>query len=237
MVGRHDDDVSDLRAAHPFRRSHGGTAVTKSTDPATTEGSRRIDAAVIPGRRLEITVRAGRVELGHSTADQLRVRWTVPDRPLLGPSVPSFHFGPGGLAIRCPRARLRIDLPAGMSVQVRQRRGQITSWGAEGDLDLAVRRGSVACRELRSQVARIRAPGVNLHFAAIPQLVEVSCEQAVVALPGGPYSVSAPAGAEVTVPRTQGFAQQPPRIQISGHDVRVLAAATPLRLTGESTDS
>jgi hypothetical protein len=190
----------------------------------------------ISGRQLEIKLRAGRVELGHSSGDQLRVRWTVPKARAFRPSEPRWRFGPDGLRIRCRRARLRIDLPAGMTVRVRLARGQITSWGADGDLDLTTRRGSVACRELRSRVAVVRAAGVNLHFSEVPKLVDVVCEQAIIALPGGPYALAVPPDAEVTVTAAASDAPDAPRIRVQGEDVRVLASSSPLRLTGESAD-
>jgi hypothetical protein len=200
-----------------------------------------VPAREIPGGQLEIKVRAGRVELGHSAGDQLRVRWTVPKTRGFRRGEPRWRFGRDGLRIRCRRARLRIDLPTGMTVRVRLARGQITSWGADGDLDLAVSRGSVACRELRSQVAIVRAPEVNLHFAAVPRLVDVDCEHAILALPGGPYALAVPPGAEVTVTPSSGDPAGVPRIRVQGKrvqgkDVRVLASSEPLRLTGESAD-
>ncbi len=115
--------------------------------------------------------------------------------------------------------------------------GQITSWGADGDLELAVRSGDVACRELRGQVVTVRAPSVNVHFAAAPRLVDVDCEQAIVVLPGGPYALSVPAAAQVTVPRAPYTSADAPRVRVRGAEVRILASSAPLRLTGESADS
>ena len=203
----------------------------------TSDGQRRFALAEIYGGRLDIQVHAARVELGQAKGDQVRVRWTVPMRfGRAGPG-PRFASGPDGLRIRCRRARLRVDIPSGMSVRVRVRRGQITSWGAEAELDLAIKEGNVACRELLSPSVKVRAPEVNLHFAGAPQLVDVTSKQVVIALPGGPYDVRAPESAEVTVSQvTAGstdFVALAGRITVDGSDVRVLAAGTPLKLTGE----
>ena len=206
----------------------------------SSDGQRRFALAEIAGGRLEIRVGSGRVELGHSRGDQIRLRWTVPTTRLRRAGAgPRCTPGAGGLRIRSKRARLRVDLPTGMTVQVRVGRGQITSWGADAVLDLAIKEGNVACRELLSPTATVSAPDVNLHFAGSPELVRVTGERVVVALPGGPYLVTAPDGAEVTVPLARRI---PPgsthdesiagTIAVTGTDVRVLAAGTPIELTG-----
>jgi hypothetical protein len=211
--------------------------VTPGPAAATTEGQRRIAAVEISGGQLEISTHTGRVELAPSAGDQLRVRWTVPKGRVRRVREPQFRFGGDGLRIRCRRARLRVDIPAGLAVRVRVASGQITSWGADGDLQLTVRDGSVACRELRGQVVSVRAPKVNLHFASSPRMVDVECGQAIVVLPGGPYALSVPALAEVTVPRSTDAAGGAPRIRVHGAEVKVLASSAPLRLTEESADS
>ena len=206
----------------------------------SSDGQRRLAPAEIASGRLEIQVGAGRVELGYAKGDHVRVRWTVPTtRWGRAGAAPRFTAGADGLRIRSRRARLRVDLPTGLRVRVRVRRGQITSWGADAELDLAVKQGNIAGRELLSRLAWAQAPDVNLHFTAEPELVRVTGEQIVVALPGGPYVVTAPEGAEITVPlATPG----PPRsehdewiagqVVVIGSDVRVLAAGSPIELTG-----
>lgn len=185
------------------------------------------ELAEIARGAVDIRVGSGRIELGHTASDRLRVRWSIPP----GRPKPRLRVSPeGGVQIRSGKARLRVDLPAGMTVRVRLRRGRITSWGATGELTLNSLTGTVACRELRAGTVRARARAVNLHFAVPPELVEVRAPRTVLALPGGPYTVHTPAAAEVTVRQAPDAAGT---IVVHGKRVQVLAAAQPLKLTGE----
>lgn len=194
------------------------------------DAQRRVAASEIGRGCIDIRVGRGSVELGHTARDEVRVRSTVPTLGRLRIfGGPGYRLSSYGLRIHARRARLQVDLPADLIVRVRVRRGQITSWGAGGDLTL-VSGDRVACRELRATIATARGREVSLHFAAAPQRVAVEAGRAVIALPGGPYAVTAPAGAEVTVPREAGALRE---IIVRALDARVLAAARPLDLTGE----
>ena len=215
--------MADLNAGPPRRR----------TDPP-----RRFAVAEIPGGRLRVAVGAGRVELGSTTGTAVRVRATRPrwvsDRlAALVPAIlrsPRYRLRGDGLHIRARRARLQIDLPPGLTTLVQLRRGEITSWGAAGELSLFVADGVVTCRELQATAAHVRAPRASLHFASSPERVEVFADRAVVAVPAGAYAVSAPDTAEVTVPLDPASARV---IVVRAAAARVLAAADPLRLTDE----
>ncbi len=202
-------------------------------------GKLRFAMAQIEGGRVTITLREGRVELGHTTGEAIRVRYETPPRRRVrwpaalrrdAPAVQSSN-GAGGLQLRAGRARLRVDVPSGACVEVDVRRGQITSWGADGDLALNVADGKVTCRELRAGTAAVTAPDVNVHFAVAPQRLTVAAAQAVVVVPQAPYALDVPIGAEVTVPIDPQAARS---IAVKGDDVRVLAAMNPLELTPDA---
>ena len=199
------------------------------------DGVERIDSAAVPARRIVVAVGSGRVELGHKPGQQVRVRWTVPTHlPARWPGWlrPRGFRGPrvwsdvAGLHIRARRARLRIDLPDGVDVTVELRRGEITSWGAAGELALTSTAGRVSCRELSCRTLVVRAEYANLHFAAPPERVDVLAPHCVLALPGGPYSVTAP-GAQIEVAQASGTGRE---ITVAGGRARILAATAPLRL-------
>lgn len=202
------------------------------------DGVERIALASVPSGRIRVVVGSGRVELGYKSGQQVRVRWTVPARlparwpKRLRPQGLRCRAEPGGLVLRARRARLRIDLPDGVDVTVELRRGEITSWGAGGELDLASRAGRVSCRELRCRTLTVRAARANLHFASPPERVEVTAPSCVLALPGGPYRVTAPAGALIEVEQA---AETGGRVRVCGTDVRILAATAPLSLRGDSS--
>jgi hypothetical protein len=198
------------------------------------DGVERIDSASISAGRIAVAVGSGRVELGHQAGQQVRVRWTVPAR--LPAGWPAWLRSPGirgprvwsnaaGLHIRARRARLRIDLPDGLDVRVELRRGEITSWGAGGELELTSRAGRVSCRELICRTLAVRAEHANLHFAAPP---------CVLALPGGPYSVAAPPGAQIEVAQAPATGREITVSGASGGKIRILAATAPLSLRGDS---
>ncbi len=206
--------------------------------PGRRDGRLRIDLAEIAGGRVLVTVGSGRIELGRTAGQQLRVRWTVPallpERwhallHLPGAPGPRVRADGAGLDIRARRARLRIDVPDVADVTVRLGRGEITSWGAGCALTLDTA-GRVSCRELTCQTVKATASYANLHFAAVPQQVVVDAAESVLALPSGPYRVTAPPDAEIDVVQApDGDA----RITVSGGKTRILAARAPLDLRGE----
>lgn len=214
-----------------------GDAVVGPAD-ARTDAPRRFAATDIPGGRLSIRLTSGRVELGSTSGASVRVRATLPRalpdrlRALVPAALrfPRYRWGKDSLLIRARRARLQIDLPPGIGATVKLDRGEITSWGAGGELDLVVRAGGVTCRELRASVVNVRAPNVSLHFAAAPVRVEVDADRVVVALPASAYAVSAPDASEITVSQDEAAACV---VIVRAAQARVLAAADPLRLTGE----
>jgi hypothetical protein len=203
------------------------------------DGVERIDRACIPAGRMVVTVGSGRVELGHKAGQQVRVRWTVPTRlpagwpPWLRPRGsrgPRVRSEATGLQVRARRARLRIDLPDGLDVTVELRRGEISSWGAGGELALTSRAGRVSCRELVCRTLIVRAQQANLHFAASPERVDVVAPDCVLALPGGPYSVTAPPGAQIEVAQEPATGRE---ITVAGERASIFAATAPLSLRGD----
>ena len=203
----------------------------------------RIPAGDVPGGRLVLELVRGRVELGQARGADIRVRAALAP----GHRARFWSRGAGGLrqrsepdalTITARRGRIRLDLPADpavqLAVEVRVGRGEITSWGAGGELALTCPDGSVTCRELTARVLRVRSERVNVHFAAEPELVEIDADEVTVALPGGPYEVAAPDGAEVTVVQLQGSAR---RVNVRALRARVLSAQTPLRLTSDPQES
>lgn len=207
------------------------------------DGVERIDSTSIVAGRIAVAVGSGRVELGRKAGQQVRVRWTVPAR--LPAGWPAWLRPPGfrgprvwsdaaGLHIRARRARLRIDLPDDLDVRVELRRGEITSWGAGGELALTNRAGRVSCRELIARTLAVRAEHANLHFATPPERVDVVAPTCVLALPGGPYSVTAPPGAQIEVAQAPATGREIRVCGVSGGKVRVLAATAPLSLHGDS---
>ncbi|HEX4015819.1 MAG TPA: hypothetical protein VHX15_03700 [Frankiaceae bacterium] len=200
------------------------------------DGVERIDRASVAGGRIQITVGHGRVELGHKPGQQVRVRWTVPARlparwpNALRPQGFRLRSDATGCQLRARRARLRIDLPDGLDVTVLLRRGEITSWGAGGELTLRSPHGRVSCRELVCRTLDVQAAQANLHFAAPPERVEVSAPACVLALPGGPYAVTAPPGAQIEVQQNASAGRH---IRVSAADTRILAATAPLSVRGD----
>ena len=196
------------------------------------DGQRRFPADEVPNGTLLVTLGSGRVELGRAAGQDVRVRWTMPSaRWGRGGAAPVIAATDSGRRIQARRARLRIDVPDVVNVTVRLRRGEITSWGAGAGLELDCRRGRVVCRELTSRTLRARGRYVNLHFAAAPEQLEVRARESVLALPGGPYAVSAPDGAEIDVANVPTATH---RIAVSGGAARIVASQAPLSLRDDA---
>ena len=203
------------------------------------DGLFRLDRASVAQGQVQVAVGSGRVELGRAAGRHIRVRWTVPALlpagwpariRLRGAAGPSVRSDADGVHIRTRRARLRIDLPEGLKVRVDIGRGEITSWGAGGELALTSRAGRVSCRELTCRTLVVQAQHANVHFAAAPERVDVVASGCVLALPGGPYSVTAPPDAEIEVAQAPEAVR---RITVSGGVARILAQAAPLSLRSE----
>jgi hypothetical protein len=211
-----------------------GAQVGQTSDPSRTD--QRIPVAGITSGRVLIRLGRGRVELGRSSgsaaAESVRVRTTATGTG--GIASHSLRMRRGELRIKAPHGRLQIDLPAGpageLVVVVKVRRGEITSWGAGGDLELRSRKGRVTCRELVARRVRVRASWVSLHFSQEPQHVEIDAGRVTVSVPAGDYAVTAPPAAEVTVIRQPAAERQ---IIVRGAAVRILAGQSPLSLTDE----
>jgi hypothetical protein len=162
---------------------------------------------------VEAVVEQGRIEIGSRSASDVRVRTTVSlsgwrarlahrrPAPLPEPTVDD-----GVLRIRAERGlvRVQIDVPDGCRVQAVVNAGDLTMWGAAGDLDLRVGKGILAGRDLTaSSVRAVNGVGeVNLHFAAVPTTVDAATASGAVllVLPEAAYRVDTMPGAQVTVP-------------------------------------
>ncbi len=164
------------------------------------------------------------MEIGTSPDGVARLRWQIRR------GAPRISARAGALHIRARRARIILDLPAHLTVQVALREGDVTSWGSANDLDVRARPGRFICRELRSSSVRARADAVSLHFAAAPTLVDASGDSVVVTVPAGPYLIDAPAGAEVTADAGDA-ASAVGAVTARGADVRVLTSIEPVPLS------
>jgi hypothetical protein len=186
-------------------------------------------------RAVEVSVRRGRIEVGSRARPDVRVRvtlavtgWPARWARLRPPELPAVRLRDGvlHLASGAGLVRVQLDVPAGLRVRARVDDGDLTLWGAGGELDLEVAAGVLAGRDLTAASVRAVNSGgeVNLHFAGRPEVVEARARGPVlVVLPGGPYRVDSDAAAEVTVPVAAG-ALSTIRVQGSGA-VSVLAAA------------
>jgi hypothetical protein len=172
------------------------------------------------------------VELGRAPGDSVRVRTTATGTG--GVTGRSLRIRRGELRISARHGRLQVDLPEGLEgelvVDVKVRRGDITSWGAGGELELRCRSGRVTCRELVASRVEVKAERVSLHFEQAPQHVRVDADRVTLSVPAGEYAVTAPPHAEVTVTRQPAAGRE---IVVKAADVRILAGESPLRLTDE----
>lgn len=125
---------------------------------------------------------------------------------------------------------MQVELPLTLAVLVTMHRGEITSWGAGGELELISPGGRVTCRELLASQVKVQASRASLHFAQSPERVEVDAERVTLALPAGEYAVSAPAEAEITVDSVPAASRQ---IIVRAAVARILASQRPLSLTDE----
>jgi hypothetical protein len=89
----------------------------------------------------------------------------------------------------------------------------------------------VSCRELSCRTLTVEADHANLHFATPPERVDVAATACVLALPGGPYAVTAPPDALIEVEQEASSGH---RITITGAQARVLASTAPLSLRGDT---
>jgi hypothetical protein len=208
-----------------------GDSVGRTGDPSQTD--QRIALADISANRVVIRLGQGRVELGRAPGESVRVRTSATGTS--GIAAHSLRVRRGELRIAARHGRILVDLPNGSAgelvVVVKVRRGEITSWGAGGSLELRSRSGSVTCRELVADTVKVKAERVSLHFAEPPQRLEVDADKATVLVPAGDYAVTAPAAAEVTVTRLPAATRA---IIVRAGDARILAAQSPLSLTDEA---
>jgi hypothetical protein len=210
----------DRHSHHSGRRFR--VRFRRSAEPVLREHRARSVAAV------SVTLRSGRVEIASKPRRDVRLRLTTK-----GPELPWHVEADGRLQIdgRHLAARVQLDVPLGVPVQARVKRGDVTMWGAAGDLELSVSRGIVAGRELTAATVRVQCPRgeVNLHFAEPPLEVDAESRSAPVriVLPSGEYVVDAasPQAAEVTV--ATGESGHRIRAASRTSSVSVLAAEAP----------
>jgi hypothetical protein len=206
-----------------------GESVGQPDDPHAVD--LRIPLAELTSRQVRIRLGRGRVELGQARGSAVRVRITGPRggrfrRP------PKLQVVAGELVISARQARVQVDIPEASQLRtlVEVSRGEVTSWGAGGQLELLCDGGTVTCRELVADRVLVRAARISLHFAAAPRRVDARGEQITVTAPAGEYAVDAPPDAQVSVDRQPESDRE---IVVRGTDVRVLASQSPLRLTDE----
>jgi hypothetical protein len=188
---------------------------TPATDASRTRPKRWVsrtrDDRFEDVQRVIVRLDAGRIELGARKGRSVRVRttaavdgWRARLARRRDPDAPGATLVDGVLELR-PRGQVRaqIDVPAGLVVEAEITRGDLTLWGAAGDLDLTVGKGILMGRDLAGPTVRARNGDgeVNLHFAEVPTLVDARSETGPVllVLPPAPYAVDADAAAEVTV--------------------------------------
>lgn len=162
-------------------------------------------------QRVVVRLDSGRVEIGSRKGRSVRMRttaavdgWRARFARRRDPEAPGAVLADGVLELR-PRGQVRaqVDVPPGVRVEAEVGRGDLTLWGAGGDLQLTVGQGILVARDLVASAVRASnaAGEVNLHFAAVPELVEATSGTGPVllVLPAGSYAVDADDSAEVTV--------------------------------------
>lgn len=191
---------------------------------------------------VEIMVAAGRVEVCERDRADVRLELAVRRRP--GRVRPVMTTRGSRLRIdgRASEVRARLTLPPRTRVRAEVRSGEITLWGAGGELSLVTDRGTIAGRELaRGPVtARSQDGDVNLHFREPPDRVRATSGTGLVTVvlpddwdsdgadPDGGYELDVetadPAASIVEVTPTPGAARHVLARSVSG-SVRVAVAA------------
>lgn len=142
---------------------------------------------------VEVRLAAGRVEIGEDERTDARVDLTV--RRRVGRALPRLAVADGTLRLdgETSEARLRLRLPPATPVRVELRAGEISMWGAAGDLVLVTETATIAARELSGQrvTARTATGDVSLHFTGAPARLAVTGGPGAitVVLPDGQYAV------------------------------------------------
>ena len=135
---------------------------------------------------------------------------------------------PGGVPVlsRC-RVDHRLEVPRGVSLQVRTGHGNVTVESLRGSVEIRTGRGSVLGASLGSHEFVVMSDGgdVSLRFAEMPSRVEVASAGGDVDLvvPGGPFDLdvsAAGATVEVEVP-TRSHAEALLTVASDGGTVRV----------------
>jgi hypothetical protein len=180
---------------------------------------------------VEILIAAGRVEIAERTRGDVRVELTVRRRP--GRALPALttHGSLVRIDGRASEVRARLTVPPRTRVRAEVRSGEITLWGAGGELSLVTRGGTIAGRELGGGpvTARSRQGDVNLHFSEPPADVRATSETGMVTivLPDTAYAVEVetadPGAATVEVPASRDAARHVLARSVSGR-VRVSLA-------------
>lgn len=167
-------------------RAHTAVALLLSATTVLAEErvENRFEAAVAPGpvKRVVIDIPSGDITIRNGRADRLRVTGTVgrePDnarnrdkeqRIVNHTSVEIVvrneeatlqrKFGPDAQAWRAQSFtdyQVVVELPPGLSVDVKTRAGEITLEGSFGDIDVDLRAGEINARLPRGEVRELRA--------------------------------------------------------------------------------
>lgn|GEM_PF-3099419 len=144
-------------------------------------------------RAVEVQLAAGRVEIGEDDRADARVDLTV--RRRVGRTLPRLTVADGTLRLEgeASEARLRLRLPPATPARVELRSGEISLWGAAGDLVLVTETATIAARELSGAEVTARSAGgdISLHFTDQPRRLAVTGGRGAitVVLPDGRYAV------------------------------------------------
>jgi hypothetical protein len=158
--------------------------LTATTVLAEERVENRFEAAVPPGRvkRVVIDIPSGDITIRNGRADRLHVSGTVSREPdnsrnrdkeqrivnhtsveiVVRNEEATFQrkFGPDAQAWRAQSFtayQLVVELPPGLSVDVKTSAGEITLEGSFGDIDVDLRAGEIHARLPRGQVRELRA--------------------------------------------------------------------------------
>ncbi|HMA47237.1 MAG TPA: hypothetical protein VKP11_08570 [Frankiaceae bacterium] len=148
---------------------------------------------------VEVRLGAGRVEVLGQRRGDVRVETAARCGPRAARPVVAVAGGVLRVDARRAAARCQLRVPERTPVRAEVRDGEITLWGAAGDLVLLTEAGTIAGHDLGGErvTARSGTGAVSLGFGRPPRRVTArsGTGQVRVVLPGGPYAVEVDAGA------------------------------------------
>ncbi|WP_018634986.1 DUF4097 family beta strand repeat-containing protein [Parafrankia elaeagni] len=192
----------------------------------------RLETTVDEVRAVEVRLAAGRVEIGEYDRRDARIELTAKRRP--GRARPTLTRSGEVLRLdgKASDAVAKLKLPRGTKVRAEVRTGEITLWGAAGDLLLVTESGGITGRELTGSriSARSQSGDVNLHFDGPPDNLSAVSDDGMVTLvlPEADYGIEVETGnpqlAGVELPSVPGSGRRVLARSLAGR-VRIRAAS------------